>query len=280
MDTTDKHPRWAGVLLSLFLPGAGQFFAGAKRRGVIWGVVMFLLPGVVVYLLASPFFSSLAPALAGMGLMTVLWLWMLADAARPMAKLDGLNWLVLMLCGLGAWLLTESFWTKHGASLLAVPNSNMAPALQAAVTSDGRLQRDVVVAQKCAYWFNAPQRGDVVLFKMDNLSDRVAKGAFAFRVAGLPGERISIADGRMLINGQPVSEPAIFTTLRHSNQSEAPFLNTPQASFVVPENHYFVLGDNSAESYDSRFWGPVPRDHILGRVTRICWPLDRAGIVK
>lgn len=280
METNDRHPRWAGVVLSLFLPGAGQFFAGEKWRGMTWFGVFLLMPGVVLFILAEPACSSAAPGFVALGLMGVLWLWMLVDSARPVARLDWLTWLMLILCGLSGWLWTESFWIKNGANILIVPNSSMAPTLQVVVTADGKPRRDVVVTHKCAYWFSTPQRGDLVLFKMDNLSDLVPKGNFAFRVVGLPGERISIADGRVVINGQPVSEPAIFMSLRHTNATEAQLLNTPQASFIVPEDHYFVLGDNSAESYDSRFWGPVPGDHILGRVTRILWPWARAGTVK
>ena len=79
----------------------------------------------------------------------------------------------------------------------------------------------------------------------------------------MPGERVAIQEGRLTVNGRPVSEPDA--------------LNNPFASYAIPEDHYFLLGDNSTNAIDSRYLGPIPRKNITGRVTRIVWPAARAG---
>lgn len=92
------------------------------------------------------------------------------------------------------------------------------------------------------------------------------------RVAGLPGERIRIDPPNLLVNGQPVLEPPIFRRIAWERA-----VGFPYNEVVLGENEYFVLGDNTARSADSRCWGPVPRKNIIGKVVRIYWPLSRAG---
>jgi signal peptidase I len=95
---------------------------------------------------------------------------------------------------------------------------------------------------------------------------------FVKRVAGLPGEKIEIRDGHLFANGRQLSEqdgiPAV------------PYVAHPAASYIVPEGAYFMLGDNSRNSFDSRYWGSVPRANIQGRVARIYFPFSRAGVPR
>lgn len=86
------------------------------------------------------------------------------------------------------------------------------------------------------------------------------------RVIGLPGERISSRGNAVLINGQPISQPWL--------PKNDP-LGKPIPPQTIPANDYYVLGDNRAESCDSRYWGPVPGSLIVGKVTATFWPLSR-----
>jgi signal peptidase I len=93
--------------------------------------------------------------------------------------------------------------------------------------------------------------------------------AFVKRVVGMPGDRIAVRDGRVIRNGRPAREPFA-----------APCGGGPEcnlSAIEIPAGHYFLMGDNRGNSDDSRYWGPVPRDHIIGRAVVTYWPLTRVG---
>jgi len=116
-------------------------------------------------------------------------------------------------------------------------------------------QRLIVV--KAAYWFGEPQRGDVIIFQHPLDPERT----LVKRVIGLPDEQIEIQDGVVYIDGSPLDEPYIKGT------------TSPLSKTEVPEGYYFVMGDNRQASSDSRSWGPLPEDNIIGRVWLLYWPL-------
>jgi signal peptidase I len=117
-----------------------------------------------------------------------------------------------------------------------------------------------------------PKRGDVVVFiyPEDNKKD------FIKRLVGLPKETIEVKGGSIYVNDQPVSEP-IFNQIYYYNRGE--FAAEGQ-KIVVPEDSYFVLGDNSSSSKDSRYWGFVPKNNLLGKAMVIYWPLPRIKLIK
>ncbi len=110
-----------------------------------------------------------------------------------------------------------------------------------------------------------PKRGEVVVFHypIDPSRD------FVKRVIGLPGDRVEIHAGTVLVNGQAVDEPYITA---HGTSGMEPL--------ELGDGEYFVLGDNRRGSNDSRNWGPVPEDDILGKVWMVYWPLSNWGILN
>ena len=117
-----------------------------------------------------------------------------------------------------------------------------------------------------------PKRGDVVVFiyPEDKSKD------FIKRLIGLPGETVEIKNGTIYINGNPLIDSK-FGQIYYYN-----FGAFQEEGFkeVVPQGSYFVLGDNSRSSKDSRYWGYVPEKNVLGKAMVIYWPPNRLRIIK
>ena len=121
-----------------------------------------------------------------------------------------------------------------------------------------------VLVIKASYWFGEPQRGDVIIFDSPQDQSRT----LIKRVIALPGEMVEIEDGTVYItdvNGDTISldEPYI--------NEDPHYTYGPQA---VPEDEYFVLGDNRNHSTDSHIWGTLPDENVIGRAWLIYWPLS------
>jgi signal peptidase I len=152
----------------------------------------------------------------------------------------------------------------------SVPTGAMTPAV-----SPG----DHIIMEGTSFLTRKPRRGDVVVFKTDDIAALPAGQVYVKRVAGLPGERLRVADGTLYINGQRVALSnavgEITYGLPAAARSTAAFTDV-----TIPVGQYYVLGDNSTNSYDSRFWGFVPAKNIMGRVAFCYWPSQRVGGVR
>ncbi len=121
-----------------------------------------------------------------------------------------------------------------------------------------------IVVSKMSYKFNKVERGDVIVFEYPLAPDE----DFIKRVIGLPGDTIKIADGIVYLNGKILQEYYI---------KSASFRELP--SIVVPNNMVFVMGDNRNNSSDSRTWGPLPVENIIGKSVFVYWPLIDFGVI-
>lgn len=117
-----------------------------------------------------------------------------------------------------------------------------------------------------------PNRGDVVVFKAPE--DRTKE--FIKRVIGLPGEKVAIHDGQIYINDKLLVEGYLPTGLK----TEGAYDLQNEQEVVVPAGEFFVLGDNRANSSDSRYWGFIPYKDILGKAWFRYWPLSRMGVIQ
>jgi len=152
-----------------------------------------------------------------------------------------------------------------------VPTSAMSPAVSAG---------DRFIMEGITYLFRKPQRGEIVVFKTEGLDVWDKNTIFIKRVAGLPGENLRLVDGRLLVNDRPVSLSNATGEIKYTNLGRTPFLASSNDSVTVPAGHYFVLGDNSGNSADSRYWGFLPARNIKGRASFRYAPSDRAGFVE
>ena len=178
------------------------------------------------------------------------------------------DWVVTIAIAVAAVLAIKT-WVVNP---YRIPSSSMEPthhsAEPAAGCQDGSSDR--VLANRFIYRIRDPSRGDIVVFDTPERAVRRcgAGGTFVKRLVGLPGERISSVQGVVYIDGEPLDEPYV---------NGGP----PGPDFrerVLGADEYFMLGDNRGQSCDSRKWGPVTREDLIGPVFAIYWPLTRLGL--
>lgn len=121
-----------------------------------------------------------------------------------------------------------------------------------------------LVVEKLSYRLHTPQRGDIVVLRVRPEDELLIK-----RVIGLPGDEVAIHDGQVYVNGQPLEESYL-------NQETRGNL----AARIVPPLHVFVMGDNRGASNDSRSFGPVHIDNIVGKAWLSYWPPEAIGPVQ
>ena len=173
-----------------------------------------------------------------------------------------------------------------------IPSSSMEPTLHGA---DRHRFSDRVLVFRCSYGlrlpfidryvarWSSPKRGDVIVFTSGDIPQLQPPRDLIKRLVGLPGDTIEIVpegagdfpgavrSGRLYINGAPATEPA-FAERRYSARGEF-----GRQAITLGPGEYFALGDNTEHSNDSRFWGPVPEDYVLGHALCIYWPPNRIG---
>ncbi len=118
-----------------------------------------------------------------------------------------------------------------------------------------------------------PRRGDIIVFKYPEDPKR----DFIKRLIAAEGEEIEILNGNILINGKVADKPDIFRERFYYNRGE---YGKGGLKIKVPSDSFYVLGDNSATSRDSRYWGFVPQKDLVGKAFFIYWPLHRIGLIK
>jgi signal peptidase I len=142
--------------------------------------------------------------------------------------------------------VVEAFW---------IPSASMVPTLK---------YGDRVLVNKFIYRFTEPQRGDIIVFKsVEGDGQDLIK-----RVVGVPGDEIAVRGGKLFVNGEPQKEP--YVNKKYPDKSF-------YAPTTVPKDHVFAMGDNRANSQDSRVFGPVPEKNIEGEAFLRFWPPDRIG---
>ena len=152
-----------------------------------------------------------------------------------------------------------------GFSLSVVASPSMSPTLRGESLEDG----DWVLTERVSYCLRRPKRWEVATMrKADGL--QVMK-----RVVGLPGEEVSLRDGQVTVDGEAAPRPSSLASVKYFAYG-----NLHGGRSVACGDGYFVLGDDSKDSQDSRFEGPVSPEGIKGRAWLIVWPLSRLGRVN
>jgi signal peptidase I len=124
---------------------------------------------------------------------------------------------------------------------------------------------EYLMANKIVYRFSEPKRGDVIIFKYSDTQD------FIKRVIGLPGDQVMLKDGHIYINGNELDESAYLDSSIYTSGGE--YLHEGE-TITIPDNEYFVCGDNREHSSDSRSFGPIKKADIKGRAWIVYYPFS------
>ncbi len=178
-------------------------------------------------------------------------------------------------------VVTEvTLWREHVASIawavalalvirlfimapFKIPSGSMRPTL---------IEGDRILVNKFIYRFQEPRHGDIIVFRYPEDPKR----PFIKRLVGLSHDTVEIRDGQVRVNGERLAF-GVFAHTRYYNQG-----GYGQAGSVidVPPGQFYVLGDNSGSSKDSRYWGFVPRKFLIGRAICIFWPPNRLRALR
>ena len=169
-----------------------------------------------------------------------------------------IEWGVILIIAVVASFLVRAY----AVQTFFIPSGSMEPTLHVG---------DRILVNKLSVRFGTINIGDVIVFKAPP-SEHCDDGNFpdlVKRVIGLPGDVMTSKGNTVYVNGKALKEPwTLF-----------PDLNPPIKKMKVPANNYYVMGDNRANSCDSRFWGTVPRSDIIGKAFFRIWPLSRIGFI-
>ena len=178
------------------------------------------------------------------------------------------DWVVTIALAVAAVLVIKE-WVVNP---YRIPSASMEPTLHCAAPGVGCQAgaSDRVLANRFIYRFRDPERGDIVVFETpEEAVERCgAGGTFVKRLIGLPGDTIAQRSGVLRVNGAPLEES---------------YVNGGSAGLDFPErtlgaDEYFMMGDNRGQSCDSRQWGPVSREDLIGPVFAVYWPPTRLGL--
>ncbi|HOE12288.1 MAG TPA: signal peptidase I [bacterium] len=171
----------------------------------------------------------------------------------------------------------EAFFTALVLALLIkrfivdayqIPSPSMCDTLQ---------EGDRIFVAKFIYWFCDIQVGDIVVFRTPDCIFTPDKPYYIKRVVALPNDHLAIQDHRIVLNGKVLDKPEFFTRNRYYEWLSNGKRFEP---VTVPPGEIYVFGDNSGNSYDSRYWGGVPIKNVMGKAFFRYWPLNRVGLIR
>ena len=152
-----------------------------------------------------------------------------------------------------------------------IPTGAMTPALSAG---------DHVIMEGFTFLARKPRAGDIVVFTTDGILGNPPETVYVKRVAGTPGDRVRITDGQLFVNDRHLPLKNAQGEIHYLHSRGASLLTTDDETVTVPEGRCLVLGDNSANSADSRYWGFVAAKKIKGRISFCYWPPQNIGAAR
>jgi signal peptidase I len=265
---------WVAGLLSYLVPGLGQVYNGKPARGLLFYAVLSLF-GSQVFAFAlnamkfsyTSFYTALL--LLSMIFYLIAILFIIGDAIYGARKnkfyrLQPYNkwpiYLLAIFLSQGIDYSAKNALKETVIKAYRIPTTSMEPAIK---------KGDFLLSNKLYYCSHNPQRGDIIIFKYPQNE----KLEYIKRIIGLPGDTVLVKNGTTFINGRKMDEPYL---QKHTSAliSELRQADRDSVLQIVPRDEYFVLGDNRHNSSDSRHWGTVKREQILGKPSFVYWSWD------
>lgn len=247
-----KEP-WLALFLSDLIPGLGHLYL----RKWFWGI-MFIIVGVSLFAVAYKYPLLQIGLWAFFSMFVCYHAYVLVPIRRQKSyrTITIISFAILLshLCHYNRYIFKE-----YVAEAFRLPTNAMTPTL---------VPGDRILVRKSNKYIS--KRGDIVVFK----SPEEPNIPYIKRIAALSGETIEIKNKILFINGQKVKWPTIETPEYDLDKFGV------EEPYKVPENCFFVLGDNSANSHDSRYFGSIPLSDLIGKAYKIYWPLSRRGPIE
>jgi len=251
---------WLAFLVGLFFPGLGHLYAGDPLRAAIAAGFVFVVIIPAMFLVRVLLSWSAVAVIAGLVASLVLWFVIPLDGARLASHrrdrtLSAWNrvWVYSVYAVLASalWTVTSMWWQEHlWFRMYRIPSGGMADTI---------FLDDIVLADMRTSRLFPLRRGEIIIFEFPTDPEVW----YVKRVVGLPGENLELRSSHLHVDGLPVEESYVNEDYRGAENF---------GPVIVPEGHYFVLGDHRNRSSDSRVWGFVSRDRILGKAYRIYLP--------
>lgn len=262
-DKTRKKSPWLAVFLSEIIPGLGQFYNKQLVKGI-----SFIIIGIVFYNFNRNIFILFF-------LPIIFKMIVLSDAFQTAEKINGRKSYLLRQAHpiivfflIVGWLLTElpysSYIKNYMVEAFRISDDAMKPVINSG---------DRVLVNKMSYKKDEPQRGDLLAFVYIKNKRKIS---LIRRIVGLPGENVEIKNGRIYINNSEINLPKLNKNYYYNKG------NFGKEGLIVniPADSYYVLGDNSMESWDSRDFGFINKKDILGKVYKIYYPFEHSGKIE
>ena len=271
MTGSNRRAPWIAGLLSLALTGLGHFYVGKAKRGVFFFLGLYILFALLLGLLV--FTLNIYSLLLCVVLLAVYSILVIVDAmkiAKVQSASYSLKWynrwyyyvalFVLIMTTFSAFDTTK--WVKDNLfSSARGTTGSMEPTF---------LHGDLFFVNYFIYRVKKPQRGDVVVFRHPQATPPLHR--FMKRLIGIEGDVIEIKNNHLFVNGIENREDY---EKEKEVSGESRVVNENFGPVTVPPNSFFLLGDNRDDSYDSRHWGFVPEEDIIGKTTSIYWSWDK-----
>ncbi|MFH1701321.1 MAG: signal peptidase I [Candidatus Zixiibacteriota bacterium] len=265
-----KRRSWLAGILSIFVPGLGHLYAGKLTRAIIWFLTFLIIINLIFLLFINADWGKYS-VIIPICIFLLTYLCVIIDAIICSQRftveyqLQAFNRWYIYIIVIIVYLFANDYLLPAGRNYesLKMPSTSMENSL---------FIGDYFIVDTTAYKTNPPERNELVDIKYP--IDR--KTRYIKRCIGLPGDTIEIIDKQVFVNGMAFNE---MTSIKNIDDRTNPKRDN-YGPYEVPPKNYFVLGDNRDNSSDSRYWGTVPRDLIIGTPVKIFWSSELGRLGK